>query len=1565
MRNFLRFLVLIAASAIPALSWAATSYGIYMDGTMINSDNCQNVKTTHLISGSVKYDYSSNTLTLDNVYFNVNNESYFLNVTSSVKNGLKIVVKGYNYIGDCNGITIAIHKPTNASASSPSVYFQGDGVLALYKGEIETFDGVSLSFGKSSVSDTDGGLDIYTRYIMSRNSAGGYVWISDANLHLTTGTTYGNGTFGGFTNVFMYNGIAAYSADGQNKYSYGGASVLRDQNGNMVTGPAYIGYEKYGLNLFGKEVTKGNYNRLNLADTYLCKGTFSYVPSTNTLNMTNAEIYDNAGSDKLDHYNINNSIDGLKVNVTGTCKISENIGSTAVYSTGNITFQGTGTLTIRSSAGKAIDMAATGKTLAFNNLTASVQYGGINCNSGTLYLSKCTLDVAAGGVYYGGIKNMKNLTCSYAAITTSGVYYDDRQNNFYKVGSSSAYTGALSFKPVNNYYGIMVCGVELTEHNYNSVAAPYIERGSITYDPSANELTLNNLTIDTKERGAFAALAIHSKAKSGMKIKLVGHNVIKKTNGAAVLFQEPSDATSYSNPHYYIDGTGSLVLEECGILCFDYCNLCFGSGLQGGQGLGGCTIDAQYLQARSAGQGRIWFTDCMMTLRGYGSGATFMNFANVFTSSNCIVRTPENGSYNSSSYYMADANGNKVTGEIYIGWKKYGLKVLGVEVNEIIKDHIQDLINPTPCIQNINSSGSHPAYNCFKYDPSTKTLYMKNVYINDSYNKADLNALCIENTGDELHIKCEGTNRISMNRGNTATIYSTKSLEFRGSGSLEVYASTRNAIEIAGDDQYVKFYYCNTEVNGSSTYGQAICTNNGDKFRLYVEKANVTVKGSVHGISYYSLTNAAISTPQVFVQPANDQYPTGCFRRFGQGEYVGETVFKPITTNYGIRVGGHPLNDVNCNNFYFDDITSGNVSYDVSSNTLTLNNVTANCTQKRYSDGKVTDWNSNGMNITSSATSGLYINLIGNNVFNNIDGVGIDINKNTMFKGDGSIDIGNKTIACFENSNITFAENCTVNAQRMYGSENNGGNAYVTNNATLNLTGGVKGYPTVYGFAAFYTDGISTNKISTQVVTPNGGWYDQDEKKFITHIIDGEQTVYGPVKIAPVTYYGVSIQAINVNSANCDDIFRDLPHEGTMSYSPQSHTLYMEDFKVAGSRRTGGIDENWQGKDFCINLTGENEVTGFGYLVFQDDTYFYGGGSLKAENSVVYSRNSLSFSDCTFTDAYWIEHNDSSYANLNLQEANLSLTGNYTGQSTIQGFNNLLLLNAQIVYPESWAYSDGQLLHNNATYSGEVDIVAVKSYGINVAGTEVTSLNQDDILGDGTMSLTVDEDGIYTIEMKNTNLQSGITISEDCYAEGVAFLLEGSSSITIGRGDCIYAGRPIVFTSDDGKGKLTLNGGTYGTGIYSNNEYGVYIIDCEVNICAGMYGIQGSSWNSPVAGVAGEMTYVGVLEGDHETRLTIDTQTNNGNENLKDIGIYLDGDYEIVQPDDASYDVLNSQITDVTGAPLSNTVLEVVVKPSKITLEDITNLIEMYLEPYSNITVEDITNLIDRYLEQE
>ena len=58
------------------------------------------------------------------------------------------------------------------------------------------------------------------------------------------------------------------------------------------------------------------------------------------------------------------------------------------------------------------------------------------------------------------------------------------------------------------------------------------------------------------------------------------------------------------------------------------------------------------------------------------------------------------------------------------------------------------------------------------------------------------------------------------------------------------------------------------------------------------------------------------------------------------------------------------------------------------------------------------------------------------------------------------------------------------------------------------------------------------------------------------------------------------------------------------------------------------------------------------------------------------------------------------------------------------------------------------------------------------------------------------------------------------------------------------------------------------------------------------------------------------------------------------------------------------QIVDAAGNPLSGEVLEIVLRDEMVSVEDITELIDRYLEPGSTITIEDITDLIYLYLEQ-
>ena len=1319
MKQFLRFLALIVASVFP-LAGMATNYFISVAGTTVTSDNAKNITNANIIGGRITFDASTNTLTLRNVVMRTSD--YGIYVSDKSFNKLHIVLEGNNYFEHVNGqkAALVIYKSRYATDSTePNCYIEGKGSLLLQDNDIVFANGVSICIGNGTPGGEGyGGPAIYANSMYSKEGS------DMAEFRITDGAVFLSGSDEGtLRNFKSLHGFGSYGVLDMGlhtpeggRYDYNG-DCLVDSYGNKVTDEVYIGWKRYGLRVSGVDVNVKNKDKIGELGYLRLYGSVKYDSDKKTLYLNNAECYSNdvrGGKEAT----IVNTGDELTINATGTCVINNSYSYHGVYTAAavascqDVTFTGSGELTLSAVRIEEYE----DRTVAFaregSNDIKFILNGnnGIDLGGGTLYLGHVTLEMADN--VKRGIQNMGKLDNRYSEVSTDHVYYDKEENEFYQIGDDGMplfYEGPVSFTKVGNYYGISVCGVQVGDHNCNNIQAPYIAGGSVSYDARTHALTLNNLDINTQKRKGFSPFEFINAAKTGMKILLKGSNVIHNIDAPGMCFFRPHNASSNTEPHYFFDGGGSLKIDKEGILVEDYCNLCFGSDMEGSQGQGGCTIDAAYLKSYFTAQGRIWFANCMVNLTGGGDFGTVSNFVEVFTSSKCSIITPENGYYDTNNLYLADANGNRVDGEVNIGWKSYGLKICGVEVTDGNKDNIVDYKNSQIAIRKTGTM-SNPDYGSLSYDPSTKTLYMKDISLEDYY--ADNEVPCIENTGNDLRIQCEGNCMITNQNPNDA-IYSTKNLEFRGSGNLGISCYQSNGVVMDGDNLSLKFYYCNFDLrknmNSSSTEFQAINYNSdAGKYGFYVEHSNVTIEGSVHGIAWYELTNAAISTPQVFVQPANDTYPTGCFCKFGEGEYDGETVFTPITTNYNIRVSGHELNDVNCNNFYYDDITSGTVTYDVNSNLLTLDNVTAECTKKEFFNGTMRDYHFNGLNIYSDAKDQVKIELRGDNVFNNINGVGVAIYKNVTFQGDGTLDVGDKSIGCYDGSDIIFDEDCTVNAKQLYGGSDNGGRVFVSRRASLNLIGAGSSYPTVYGLKGFnLVSSISTDISEPYLISPNGGSYDEDQKKLITNSLDGGNVWYGPVQIAPAKWCGLMIGNMYVHTLNCDDIFRDLPHEGTMYYDYESNTLYLEDFKATGNmwRGIGEYQNKDLGdRDFHINLSGENELIGFYSHEFYDNTYIEGRGSLYAPKSNIYPGKSLYINNCTIDGPNSIEctNQDNTITTYcDITRANVHLLGNNSGNPTINGFSSFNTYYAEIITPDPYFIG----------YTGEI---VVKSERISV-----------------------------------------------------------------------------------------------------------------------------------------------------------------------------------------------------------------------------------------------------------
>lgn len=1074
MKRILHFLVLTVASAIPGIGMAASDndYGIRIAGTIVSSSNASNVTNDYITQGKISYDYSTNTLTLSNVYIKSSNHNQIL-ILSSAKDGMQVVVEGYNKIEKGDGVAFAIHKATGGTSYSHTynVLIRGEGALVLEGGgTIATVDGANVSLGEDLYAYEKGPLDIYANAIYS-SSGGGYLNVTKANLHLTG---FLQGTIHGFKDVYMASSINAYDNLDQPTYSYDNENrTLVTSNGNKVTGNVYMGFKRYGLNICGKEVTSENYKNIKVETSDMGSEIIQYDPAIKVLYLNNVSKAVSIGitnaSEQFHHTAIANQINGLTIKSSGMNFIASR-GSSAIHSTGNLRFAGKGNLDIGVRVGDpyAIEMGGSANQLTFcGPLFVHVINGMVDCKGCKLVFDN------ANHSFESGIRNVGSWSADSTEIATPGVYWDSENNRLCKAGASSAYEGPLKLESVETYYGIKVCNKSVTDKNYRNFVAPFMESGTITYNPEDHVLTLTDVNIDTKNQEFWWSAFDFNYAYESLAICLKGNNVVKDDN---ICFYPPSGATDNSKPHYFIKGDGSLTLEGGGILARDGCNLSFGDGTDEIP-----TINAEYLHAFD-NEGEVWFNRCQMNLTG-GDGYTIGRFADIHTVSGTSINYPEGATYDNSGRYddycLTNADGAWVKGEVHIGGEGYGLKICGEEVTSFNKDRILGEDNLT-------------------FDPSTRTLHLKGARL---YSTSDS---CIVNTGGNLIIKCDEDSYIGTK--DAPAIYSTHSLEFQGPLTIGTEGA---AIQMDASDQYIKFKNSNVDINA---VGYTIYAQPENHYRLYVDNSDLILRGEARGISFYELTNVGISTEGVYIQPANAQFPDGGFCLAGE-QYRGNVIFKRATADYGIIVSGHRLNDVNANNFYFDDITSGTVSYNADKGKLTLTDVTAQCSRLSYVNGKVVQTHTNGINITSSAPARNYYRIIlkGENTFNNIEGMGMAIFKDAIIHGEGTLNLGTKSIGSYNGARIQVFF-CTVNAGRVVGSGYP--SHLMVNDANMHLTGGISGQSAITKFD-------NVDFVDCTITKPASCIYDPDRANLVV-----DESIYTGAVVITANSALVSVEDI-------------------------------------------------------------------------------------------------------------------------------------------------------------------------------------------------------------------------------------------------------------------------------------------------------------------------------------------------------------------------------------------------------------------------------------------------------
>ncbi len=261
-------------------------------------------------------------------------------------------------------------------------------------------------------------------------------------------------------------------------------------------------------------------------------------------------------------------------------------------------------------------------------------------------------------------------------------------------------------------YGFKVGGVEVTSANYTDISASNgfttIKDGTVTYDPSAKKLTIDNVVIE-----AEIGNAIKNESIEGLTIVLKGNN--KLTSGWEALMCETTTV---------IDGQGSGKLTctsqaGCGIIM-----------IQAALTISRCEVTAtgQWGISGETNDSKTHITVDNATVRAKGNGieGSVCDIA-MLTLTGCQITSPTGAAFEATLKGIAK-DGALVKEEIIITptqTENYGLQIGNIEV--------------TPDnYTNISASNGFSAIKggIITYDPSTKTLTLDNTVIENKEGNA-------------------------------------------------------------------------------------------------------------------------------------------------------------------------------------------------------------------------------------------------------------------------------------------------------------------------------------------------------------------------------------------------------------------------------------------------------------------------------------------------------------------------------------------------------------------------------------------------------------------------------------------------------------------------------------------------------------------------------------------------------------------------------------------------------------------------------------------------------------
>ena len=525
------------------------------------------------------------------------------------------------------------------------------------------------------------------------------------------------------------------------------------------------------------------------------------------------------------------------------------------------------------------------------------------------------------------------------------------------------------------------------------------------------------------------------------------------------------------------------------------------------------------------------------------------------------------------------------------------------------------------------------------------------------------------------------------------------------------------------------------------------------------------------------------------------------------------SAFVMAQENYGFKVAGVYVTSDNYLDLTEINGVSGKVYFDPNTRTLTLDNATIEA------DG------SNA--ILNQDCKYLVIELIGTNTINVTNSAGIYLQKETSILGTSGSKLtitSNKGAVLFENSPLEI-NNCWLEVEGKWGIS-------AGNNEAAEVLTIRNSHVEAKGTSGSICDISGLKLEGSYIYSPSNAAYDADTKSVAVNGV----TVKEKVVIEPG--YGFKIAGEDVTSLNCKDLSVIDGVDGKISYDPETNTLTMEDVTINTTDLNGIWNKKVKG--LKINLVGNNTITSsVACITIIEPSTISGSGTLRlksSENCGLYLPSSLTVEGVKlYAEGKWGIAGQLSQKSgnvLTIRNAYVEATGS---KGSIIDVENLVLDDCSITQPTGAAFDANvhAVALNGEAVTDKV-VIESDSYGIQIAGVDVTSLNCKDLsVIDGVDGKISYDPETKTLTMEdvtiNTTDFNGI-VNRD--VKDMKIKLFGNNIITSKNKVCITINKTSTIS---GSGTLRLKSGE-NCGIYVKSSLTVEGVKLYAE---GYYGVAG------------------------------------------------------------------------------------------------------------------------------